>query len=107
MQITIEMMSKLKNSCVWVADDAEFLTFAVCLLICARGAPCGSRKSLTCVCVAGVVNKIFSYDYSPMGEYVGRHRVFFNYSQEGKADIDTLRQALFIVPPLRYLCLAF
>lgn len=44
----------------------------------------------------GVVNKIFTYDYSPMGEYVGRHRVFFNYSQEGKADIDTLRQRGFI-----------
>ena len=55
------------------------------------------------MCVAGVVNKIFSYDYSPMGEYVGRHRVFFNYSQEGKADIDTLRQAVFIVSLFRYL----
>lgn len=44
----------------------------------------------------GCINKIFHYDYSPMGEYVGRHRIFFNFSQEGFSDISTLRQRGFI-----------
>lgn len=44
----------------------------------------------------GIMQKVFNYDYSPMGEYVGRHRIFFNFSQEGKSDVDTLRQRGFV-----------
>lgn len=44
----------------------------------------------------GIVNKLFSYDYSPSREIVGRQMIYFNYSQEGKCDIDTIRSRGFI-----------
>lgn len=44
----------------------------------------------------GIKQHIFSYDYSPAREIVQRKMVYFNYSQEGKCDIDTLRSRGFI-----------
>jgi len=44
----------------------------------------------------GVISKLFHYDYSPSREIVGRQMIYFNYSQEGKNDVDTLRQRGFI-----------
>jgi len=44
----------------------------------------------------GIVQQLFHYDYSPSSEIVGHQRIYFNYSQEGKNDIDTLRTRGFI-----------
>merc|ERR1711871_305189 len=44
----------------------------------------------------GIVQQLFHYDYSPMSKIVGHQRIYFNFSQEGKNDIDTLRSRGFI-----------
>eukprot|EP00026_Physarum_polycephalum_P003108 Phypoly_transcript_03117.p1 GENE.Phypoly_transcript_03117~~Phypoly_transcript_03117.p1 ORF type:complete len:804 (+),score=114.88 Phypoly_transcript_03117:150-2561(+) len=41
----------------------------------------------------GVIQGVFDYDYAPCSEVVGTRRMFLNISQEGKDDIDDLREA--------------
>merc|ERR1711988_1412414 len=40
----------------------------------------------------GIKHGCFDYDYAPQSELVGTRRVFMNISQEGKDDIDDLRE---------------
>eukprot|EP00753_Platysulcus_tardus_P005798 PLAT13700.1.p1 GENE.PLAT13700.1~~PLAT13700.1.p1 ORF type:complete len:821 (-),score=427.14 PLAT13700.1:62-2524(-) len=40
----------------------------------------------------GIVMRVLDYDYAPASELVDRRRVYFNVSQEGKSDIDYLRE---------------
>lgn len=41
----------------------------------------------------GIVKGVFDYDYAPASEIVGTRRVYLNISQEGRDDIDDLREA--------------
>ena len=41
----------------------------------------------------GILTKVFDYDYAPASVKVGRRRIYMNVSQEGKDDIDDLREA--------------
>ena len=40
-----------------------------------------------------MIQGVFDYDYAPCSEVVGTRRMFLNISQEGKDDIDDLREA--------------
>mmetsp|Transcript_26750 Transcript_26750/g.68774 ORF Transcript_26750/g.68774 Transcript_26750/m.68774 type:complete len:962 (+) Transcript_26750:123-3008(+) len=44
----------------------------------------------------GITSDIFNYDYAPAAILVGTRRTYCNISQEGKDDIDDLREAGFI-----------
>ena len=40
----------------------------------------------------GVVAQVLDYDYAPASELVEMRRKYFNISQEGKSDVDHLRE---------------
>jgi len=40
----------------------------------------------------GIVLQVFDYDYAPSSEMIGLRRAYFNVSQEGRSDIDFLRE---------------
>eukprot|EP01050_Picozoa_sp_SAG11_P027489 SAG11_NODE_6985_length_1214_cov_1.258296_1_plen_199_part_00 len=50
------------------------------------------KNSLLVLMYEGIVAHVFDYDYAPMSLLVGRKRVWLNISQEGKDDIDDLRE---------------
>lgn len=41
--------------------------------------------------MAGVAPQVLDYDYAPASAIVENRRKYFNFSQEGKSDIDYLR----------------
>ena len=41
----------------------------------------------------GIVAELLDYDYAPASVKVGRRRVFMNITQEGRDDLDDLREA--------------
>ena len=41
----------------------------------------------------GIVSNVLDYDYAPQSVKVGRRRLFMNITQEGRDDIDDLREA--------------
>eukprot|EP01046_Picozoa_sp_COSAG06_P084555 COSAG06_NODE_31339_length_523_cov_0.823113_2_plen_135_part_01 len=50
------------------------------------------KNSLLVLMYEGIVEGVFDYDYAPMSLLVGRKRLWLNITQEGKDDIDDLRQ---------------
>merc|ERR1711959_177506 len=55
------------------------------------------RKVLLMVLLyEGIVSKAFDYDYAPQVQQVETRHVYMNISQEGKDDIDDLREAYLI-----------
>ena len=50
------------------------------------------KNSLLVLIYEGIVEGVFDYDYAPMSLLVGRKRVWLNITQEGKDDIDDLRE---------------
>lgn len=40
----------------------------------------------------GIVAQVLDYDYAPSSEMVESRRMYFNISQEGKTDLDFLRE---------------
>ena len=46
--------------------------------------------------MAGIKAKGFNYDYAPQIEMIGTKHVYMNISQEGKDDIDDLREAFLL-----------
>lgn len=40
----------------------------------------------------GIIQDVFTYDYAPFSEVVGTRRLYLNISQEGRDDIDDLRE---------------
>ena len=40
----------------------------------------------------GITAKVLDYDYAPMSVIVENRRIFINVSQEGKSDVDFLRE---------------
>ena len=50
------------------------------------------KNSLLVLMYEGIVEGVFDYDYAPTSLLVGRNRVWLNLSQEGKDDIDDLRE---------------
>lgn len=46
------------------------------------------QRALSATCTA----QVFDYDYAPASELVEGHRMFINVSQEGKSDLDYLRE---------------
>ena len=50
------------------------------------------KNSLLVLIFEGIVAGVFDYDYAPVSAMVGTKRVWLNISQEGKDDIDDVRQ---------------
>ena len=49
----------------------------------------------------GIVSKCFDWDYAPASELCGSRRVYFNVTQEGSSDVETL-QELNLVPLTKF-----
>ena len=51
------------------------------------------RKSAVLVMTyEGIVQQVFDYDYAPASMSVENRRKYFNMSQEGRSDVDFLRE---------------
>jgi len=50
------------------------------------------HQSLMVLVYEGVVSQVLDFDYAPSPEIVDGRRMFFNVSQEGKSDLDYLRE---------------
>ena len=50
------------------------------------------KQALMVIVYEGVVTQVLDYDYAPMSELVDMRRKYFNLSQEGRSDIDFLRE---------------
>ena len=50
------------------------------------------NNSLMVLMYEGIVKEVFDYDYAPMSLLVGRKRLWLNITQEGKDDLDDLRE---------------
>jgi WD repeat-containing protein 35 len=50
------------------------------------------KQALLVLVYEAIVAQVLDYDYAPQSELVGRRRKYFNISQEGKSDIDFLRE---------------
>ena len=50
------------------------------------------KNSILVLMYEGIVDGVFDYDYAPMSVLVGRNRLWLNITQEGKDDIDDLRE---------------
>lgn len=48
--------------------------------------------SLLVLIYEGIVNRVFTYDYAPSPQLMRNRHIFMNISQEGKSDIDDLRE---------------
>merc|ERR1711959_204352 len=54
------------------------------------------KAQLLVLIYEGIVSKAFNYDYAPQVQQVETRHVYLNISQEGKDDIDDLREAYLI-----------
>lgn len=50
------------------------------------------KNSILVLMYEGIVDGVFDYDYAPISVMVGRNRLWLNITQEGKDDIDDLRE---------------
>ena len=50
------------------------------------------KNSILVLMYEGIVDGVFDYDYAPQSVLVGRKRLWLNITQEGKDDIDDLRE---------------
>jgi len=50
------------------------------------------KMALLVMIYEGIVAQVLDYDYAPASELVEGSRQYFNVSQEGKSDIDFLRE---------------
>merc|ERR1711871_1882248 len=50
------------------------------------------KVPLLCLIYEGITHNSFDYDYAPASELINQRRVYFNMSQEGKSDVDCLRE---------------
>ena len=50
------------------------------------------KQALMVLIYEGVVAQVLDYDYAPASELVEMRRKYFNISQEGKSDVDHLRE---------------
>ena len=80
----------------WTNDHLKLLymisKYAECALTADDDESWIRKNSLLVLMYEGIVEGIFDYDYAPMSLLVGRKRVWMNISQEGKDDIDDLRE---------------
>lgn len=53
----------------------------------------GGGEVITIFSFVGIIQDVFDYDYAPSSEVIGTNRLYMNISQEGKDDIDDLREA--------------
>jgi hypothetical protein len=59
-----------------------------------RNGKCWIRKvHLLVLIYEGIVSGAFDYDYAPFSDIVASRRIYLNISQEGRDDIDDLREA--------------
>lgn len=89
------------NREVELTDDHQKLLYLLSKYACAaesRNLPEGwIRQSHFYVLIyEGIVADVFDYDYAPLSAMVGPKRLWMNISQEGKDDIDDLREMGFI-----------
>ena len=50
------------------------------------------KVPLLCLIYEGITHNSFDYDYAPASELINQRRVYFNISQEGRSDLDCLRE---------------
>lgn len=50
------------------------------------------KQAVQVLIYEGIVLQVFDYDYAPSSELIGLRRAYFNVSQEGKSDLDFLRE---------------
>jgi len=50
------------------------------------------KQALMVLIYEGVVSQVLDYDYAPQSDLVENRRKYFNISQEGKSDVDFLRE---------------
>jgi hypothetical protein len=89
-------------ACLWSMVVALSDDLACCVLRTCRftepGANSPKRRwiravSLLVLMYEGTIQGCFDYDYAPSSEVVGGRRVYMNISQEGRDDLDDLREA--------------
>ncbi len=80
----------------WTPDHLKLLYLISRYSHCARSAAEKERWirkiPLLVLLYEGTVAKVFDYDYAPASEVIGTRRVYLNISQEGRDDIDDLRE---------------
>jgi len=50
------------------------------------------KQAVQVLIYEGIVLQVLDYDYAPSSEMIGLRRAYFNVSQEGKSDLDFLRE---------------
>jgi hypothetical protein len=80
----------------WTNDHLKLLylisKYAKCSLTAEEKEGWIRKNSLLVLIYEGIVAGVFDYDYAPVSAMVGTKRVWLNISQEGKDDIDDVRQ---------------
>ena len=80
----------------WTNDHLKLLylisKYAKCSLTAEEREGWIRKNSLLVLIYEGIVAGVFDYDYAPVSAMVGTKRVWLNISQEGKDDIDDVRQ---------------
>ena len=80
----------------WTNDHLKLLylisKYAKCSLTAEEKEGWIRQNSLLVLIYEGIVAGVFDYDYAPVSAMVGTKRVWLNISQEGKDDIDDVRQ---------------
>jgi len=84
----------------WTNDHLKLLylisKYAKCSLAAEEKEGWIRKNSLLVLIYEGVVAGVFDYDYAPVSAMVGTKRVWLNISQEGKDDIDDVREGKLI-----------
>ena len=80
----------------WTNDHLKLLYMVSRYAACAETADDEEtwirKNSLLVLMYEGIVEGVYDYDYAPISQLVGRKRLWLNITQEGKDDIDDLRQ---------------
>lgn len=84
----------------WTNDHLKLLylvsKYAKCSLTAEEKEGWIRKNSLLVLIYEGIVEGVFDYDYAPQSGMVGTKRVWLNISQEGKDDIDDIREGTLI-----------
>eukprot|EP01050_Picozoa_sp_SAG11_P030170 SAG11_NODE_8809_length_974_cov_1.362286_1_plen_230_part_10 len=84
----------------WTNDHLKLLyltsKYAKCALTAEEQEGWIRKNALLVLIYEGIVAGVFDYDYAPQSGMVGTQRVWLNISQEGKDDIDDIREGKLI-----------